>query len=80
MPKMLRTLGTRCVVFRIRFPTDRDRIEGNYLLATQSVVRRLCGQVFEVSEAALELLDDHQIPYQVLPIPEPAVSGQLVAG
>ena len=65
-------------MIRIQFATDRDRIEGNYLLATQSVVRRLRGQVFEVSEAALELLDDHQIPYQVVPIPEPSRSDQAV--
>ena len=38
-------------MIRIRFPTDQDRVQGNYLLATQSVVRCLRGQVFEVSEA-----------------------------
>jgi hypothetical protein len=59
-------------MIRIQFPTERERIQGNYLLATKSVVRRLRGQVFEVSEAALKLLDDHQISYQVLPIPEPS--------
>lgn len=61
-------------MIRIQFPTDRERVQGNYLLATKSVVRRLRGQIFEVSEAALKLLDDHQIPYQVLPIPEAAPS------
>jgi hypothetical protein len=35
---------------RIQFATDRDRIEGNYLLATRSAVRRLRGQVFEVAD------------------------------
>jgi hypothetical protein len=55
-------------MIRIRFPTDRERVQGNYLLATKSVVRRLRGQIFEVSEAGLKLLDDHHIPYQVLPI------------
>ena len=65
-------------MIRIQFPTDRDRVQGNYLLATRSVVRRLRGQVFEVSEAALKLLDDHQISYQVLPIPEPSGSDQEV--
>ena len=39
-------------MIRIRFPTDQDRVQGNYLLATKSVVRRLRGQIFEVSEAA----------------------------
>jgi hypothetical protein len=59
-------------MIRIRFLTDQDRVQGNYLLATKSVVRRLRGQVFEVSEAALKLLDDHHIPYQALPIPDPS--------
>jgi hypothetical protein len=65
-------------MIRIRFPTDRDRVQGNYLLATKSVVRCLRGQVFEVSEAALKLLDDHQIPYETLAIPEPSDSDQEV--
>jgi hypothetical protein len=65
-------------MIRIRFPTDQDRVRGNYLLATKSIVRRLRGQVFEVSEAALKLLDDHHIPYQTLPIPEPSGSDQEV--
>jgi hypothetical protein len=65
-------------MIRIRFATDQDRIQGNYLLATKSVVRCLRGQVFEVSESALKLLDDHHIPYQVLPIPEPSGSDQEV--
>jgi hypothetical protein len=65
-------------MIRIRFPTDQDRVQGNYLLATKSVVRCLRGQIFEVSEAALKLLDDHHIPYQVLPIPEPSGSDQEV--
>jgi hypothetical protein len=59
---------------RIQFSTDRARIQGNYLLATQSVVRRLRGQIFEVSRAALKLLDDHQISYEIIPIPEPSGS------
>jgi hypothetical protein len=65
-------------MIRIQFPTDHDRIQGNYLLATQSVVRRLRGQIFEVSEAALKLLDEHHIPYQTIPIPEPSGSDQEV--
>ena len=59
---------------RIQFPTDRDRIDGNYLLATRSVVRRLRGQVFEVAERDLEPLKEHRIAYTVLPIPEPTGS------
>ena len=65
-------------MIRIRFLTDRERIQGNYLLATKTVVRRLRGQVFEVSKAALKLLDDQQISYQVLPIPAPSGSDQEV--
>jgi hypothetical protein len=65
-------------MIRIQFQTDRERVQGNYVLATKSVVRRLRGQVFEVSEAALKLLDDHQIPYKVIPIPEPSGSDQEV--
>ena len=65
-------------MIRIRFPTDHDRIQGNYLLATSGVVRRLQGQVFEVSNQQLELLDARQIPYVVLPIPEPTGSDQEV--
>ena len=65
-------------MIRIRFQTDQDRVQGNYLLATQSVVRCLRGQIFEVSEAALQLLDDHHISYQTLPIPEPSGSDQEV--
>jgi hypothetical protein len=52
-------------MIRIQFLTDSDRVHGNYLLATKSVVRRLRGQVFEVSEAGLKLLDDHHIPQSV---------------
>ena len=65
-------------MIRIRFLTDREGVQGNYLLATKSVVRRLRGQVFEVSKAALKLLDAHQISYQILPIPEPSGSDQEV--
>jgi len=50
-------------MIRIRFQTDQDRVQGNYLLATKSRVLRLRGQVFEVCEAALKLLDDHHISY-----------------
>jgi hypothetical protein len=65
-------------MIRIQFPTDQDRIRGNYLLATKSIVRRLRGQIFEVPQAALKLLDDQQIPYQVLPVPEATGSDQAV--
>jgi len=65
-------------MIRIRFPTEKYRVEGNYLMATKSIVRRLRGQIFEVSAAALKLLDEHHIPYETLPIPEPCGSDQEV--
>ena len=65
-------------MIRIQFATDQDRIQGNYLLATNSVVRRLRGQVFEIAERDLKLLDQHEIHYTVLPIPEPSGADQEV--
>jgi hypothetical protein len=61
-------------MIRIKFPTDQDRIKGNYLLATHTVVRRLHGQVFEIAEPDGKRLDDHQIPYTVVSILEPSGS------
>ena len=58
-------------MIRIRFTTDQDRIRGNYLLATTTGGKRLRGQIFEISERARQILDDQQIPYVVLPSPEP---------
>lgn len=51
---------------RIKFATDQDRIQGNYLLATHSIVRRLRGQVFEIAEHDLKLLDEHEIHYHLI--------------
>jgi hypothetical protein len=72
--KFFYIFSSRYAMIRIQFPTDQDRIRGNYLLATHTVVRRLRGQVFEIAERDLRLLDDHQIPYTLLPIPEPSGS------
>jgi hypothetical protein len=63
---------------RIQFPTEQDRVKGNYLLATLSVVRRLRGQIFEIAARDLKLLDEHQIHYTILPIPEPNGSDQEI--
>jgi hypothetical protein len=60
---------------RIQFCTEQDRVRGNYLLATHSVVRRLRGQIFELAERDLKLLDEHQLPYTLVPIPDPRGSG-----
>ena len=63
---------------RVRFSSDQDRIRGSYLLATNSTIRRLRGQVFEIAESDLTFLDEHQIHYAVLPIPEPLGSDHEV--
>jgi hypothetical protein len=65
-------------MIRIQFASDQDRVKGNYLLATKSVVRRLRGQIFEIAERDRKLLDEHQLHYTVLPIPEPSGSDQEV--
>jgi hypothetical protein len=65
-------------MIRIAFPTDGDRIQGNYLLATNGGVRRLRGQIFETTEHGVKLLDEHRIAYTVLPIPEPSGADQEV--
>jgi hypothetical protein len=63
---------------RIRFASDLDRVNGNYLLATSTVSKRLRGQIFEIAERDLRLLDEHQIRYFTLPIPEPNGSDKEV--
>ena len=65
-------------MIRIQFSTDQDRIQGNYLLATQSVVRRLAGQIFEIRESDRQILDEHQLHYTILSIPDPSGSNQEV--
>ena len=65
-------------MIRLRFATERDRIDGNYLLATKSVVRRLRGQIFEIAERDLKMLDDHQIHYTLVPVGEPSHSDQEI--
>ncbi len=59
---------------RIRFANDEHRIRGNYLLATNGVVRRLRGQIFEIAEHDRKLLDEHQLHYTVVGIPDPTGS------
>jgi hypothetical protein len=63
---------------RIQFTTERDRIRGHYLLATNTVVRRLRGQVFEIAEHDLKVLDRHQLHYTLVPIPDPRGSDDEV--
>ena len=65
-------------MIRIHFPTDQDRVKGNYLLATKSIVHRLRGQVFEIAERDLKLLDENHVSYTIVQIPEPSGSDQEV--
>ncbi len=65
-------------MIRIRFCTDQERVKGNYLLATHGVVRRLRGQIFEIAERDLKLLNEHQLHYTLVPIPDPTASAQEV--
>lgn len=58
-------------MIRIKFDTDKDRIDGNYLLATNTVVRVLRGRIFEIADRDRKILDDHQIRYTIIPIPDP---------
>ncbi len=65
-------------MIRIQFASDEDRIRGNYLLATHTVVRRLAGQIFEITKHDLKLLDEHQLHYTLVPIPNPSGSDDEV--
>ncbi len=65
-------------MIRIRFATNEDRIKGNFLLATHTVVRRLRGQIFEIAEGDLQLLNGHQLHYALVPIPEPTGSDEEI--
>ena len=61
-------------MIRVHFATSRDHVQGNYLLTTNTVARRLRGHVFEIAEQNLKLLDEHQLDYTLVPIPEPCGS------
>jgi len=62
---------------RIQFCTDQERVRGNYLLATHGVVRRLRGQIFELAERDLKLLDKHQLHYTLVPMVAKALGGRF---
>jgi hypothetical protein len=55
---------------RIRFPSEAERIKGNYVLLTNTFSRRLRGDIFEIEDRDRKLLDDHQIHYEILPLPD----------
>jgi hypothetical protein len=65
-------------MIRIRFTSDQDRIKGNYLLTTNTVVRRLRGQIFEIAEKDRKILDENHLHYTVIPIPEPTGSDEEI--
>lgn len=56
---------------RIKFFSEQDCIKGNYVLATNTISRRFRGDIFEIDDSDRKLLDDYQLHYEVLPLPEP---------
>ena len=53
---------------RIRFASETDERNGFYILATHSRVRGLPDGVYELSKAALALLDENSIRYTLIPM------------
>ena len=56
---------------RIKFRSEQECIKGNFVLATNTISRRLRGDIFEIDDCDRKLLDEHQLHYEVLPLPEP---------
>ena len=50
----------------IKFKTDKDKIEGFYILATEGVVRGLPWNIFEINDNMIELLNEKNIKYTVI--------------
>jgi hypothetical protein len=59
------------MILRIKFASEQDCVKGNYVLITNTVSRRLRGDIFEIAEADRKILDDNQLHYEVLPSPGP---------
>jgi len=55
-------------MLRIRFVSEKDRIDGNFVLMTNTVSRRLRGDIFEIADADRKLLDEHELHYTVVPV------------
>ena len=53
---------------RIKFATDKDRVDGNYVLLTHTVSRCLRGDIFEIADTDRKLLDEHGLHYTVVPL------------
>ena len=51
----------------IKFKSDSDEVEGVYLLATNSMVCGLRGNIFDVNSKMLEILDKNGIKYKTVP-------------
>lgn len=67
-------------MIRIKFDTHEDQVRGNYILITNTVSRRLRGGVFEIADQDLKLLDEHQIHYTILPVPDPTSAPDAEVG
>ena len=59
------------MIIRIKFLTEQDRVRGNWVLITNTVSRRLRGDIFEIADRDRKLLDDNQLHYAILPLPGP---------
>ena len=55
-------------MLRIKFATEQDRVRGNFVLITNTVSRRLRGDIFEIADADRKLLDEHELHYTVVPL------------
>ena len=64
-------------MIRLKFNSDEDRIKGNYILTLNTVVRRYRGDIFEIATRDRKILDDHQLQYTILPIPDPSDSDEI---
>jgi hypothetical protein len=53
----------------IRFKTPEERAEGFMLLVRHGTVRTLRGPIYIFNDRLLPLLDDHNIPYEKVPLP-----------
>jgi hypothetical protein len=53
-------------MLRIKFATEKDRVEGNYVLLMNTVTRCLRGDIFEIADRDRKLLDERGLHYTVL--------------
>jgi hypothetical protein len=64
-------------MLRIRFNSDHDRVQGNWVLLKNTVSRRLRDDVFEIAEEDRKFLDAHQLNYTVLPVDPNAADNEI---